>query len=353
MTVDREYCMSSFLTYRTIHNPEFTFADWLLPRRFDLPSIEERLPVRDSETLKNELRRATQEASKDGKAALALSGGIDSAILAKFMPKGSVAYTFRCVVPGIQVTDESATAARYAEECGLEHRIIDISWEDVQRLSPALMKRRGAPIHSIEAQICKAAMQAKADGFERLIFGESADANYGGHDGLLSKDWLAGDFIERYTYVKPWKALVNPCLALDGYKPFIRDGHIDPHTFTSTFYIRESTSSYFNACGLAGCDAILPFLGTYLDAPIDYARVRGGESKYLVREVFRSLYPDFVAPPKLPMPRATNEWFKDWKGPVRPEFLPHCTDNMTGDQKWMVYCLEMFLNLLDSGFEGV
>lgn len=205
MTVDREYCMSAFLTYRTIHNPEFTFADWLLPRHFDLPSIEERLPVRDSETLKNELRRATQEAAKDGKAALALSGGIDSAILAKFMPRGSVAYTFRCVVPGIQVTDESATAARYAEECGLEHRIIDISWEDVQRLSPALMKRRGAPIHSIEVQICKAAMQAKADGFERLIFGESADANYGGHDGLLSKDWLAGDFIERYTYVSRGK----------------------------------------------------------------------------------------------------------------------------------------------------
>ena len=29
-------------------------------------------------------------------------------------------------------------------------------------LTPALMKRRGAPIHSIEVQICKAAMQAKA-----------------------------------------------------------------------------------------------------------------------------------------------------------------------------------------------
>ena len=96
----------------------------------------------------------------------------------------------------------------------------------------------------------------------------------------------------------------------------------------------------------------MPFLGTYLDAPIDYARIRGGESKYLVREAFRSLYPDFVAPKKLPMPRATNEWFRDWKGPARPEFLPHCTDNMTGDQKWLVYCLELFLNLLDTGFAG-
>ena len=351
MTVDREYCMSSFLTYRVIADPERCFAEGLPPRKFPFP--QKRLPVKDSSTLKSELERATRDACKDGKAALALSGGIDSAILAKFMPKGSTAYTFRCVVPGQQVTDESPAAARFAEECGLIHKVVDITWEDMLALTPALMKRRGAPIHSIEVQICKAAMQAKQDGFERLIFGETADVNYGGQDGLLSQDWLAGDFIERYTYVKPWKALTHPRLALEGFAPFIRDGHIDPQTFNSTFYIRESTTSYFNACGLADCEAVIPFLGTYLAVPLDYARVRGGESKYLVREVFKSLYPDFVAPPKLPMPRATNEWFKDWKGPVRPEFLPHCTDNMTGDQKWLVYCLEMFLNLLDSGFEGV
>ena len=126
MTVDRVYCMNSFLTYRTIQDGEYAFADWLPARRFSLPPLEDRLPVRDSETLENELRRATQEAGKDGKAALALSGGIDSASLARFMPKGSTAYTFRCVVPGMQVTDESPGAARYAEKCGLDHRIVDI-----------------------------------------------------------------------------------------------------------------------------------------------------------------------------------------------------------------------------------
>lgn len=84
---------------------------------------------------------------------------------------------------------------------------------------------------------------------------------------------------------------------------------------------------------------------TYLDAPIDYQRIRSGETKYLVREAFRKLYPDLEMPEKTPMPRPVNEWFKDWEGPKRPEFFPHCTDNMTGDQKWMVWCLERFLNL--------
>ena len=53
MTVDREYCMSSFLTYRIIQDGEYAFADWLPARRFSLPPLEKRLPVRDSETLEN------------------------------------------------------------------------------------------------------------------------------------------------------------------------------------------------------------------------------------------------------------------------------------------------------------
>ena len=143
MTVDREYCMSSFLTYRIIADMERCFAPGVEPRRFPFP--EKRLPVRDSQTLLAELERATREACKDGKAALALSGGIDSAILARFMPKGSTAYTFRCVVPGMQVTDESPAAARFAAECGLKHEIIDIYWEDFEALTPKLMKHKGMP----------------------------------------------------------------------------------------------------------------------------------------------------------------------------------------------------------------
>ena len=53
MTVDREYCMSSFLTYRIIADMERCFAPGVEPRRFPFP--EKRLPVRDSQTLLAEL----------------------------------------------------------------------------------------------------------------------------------------------------------------------------------------------------------------------------------------------------------------------------------------------------------
>lgn len=136
-------------------------------------------------------------------------------IWAKFMPKGSTAYTFRCIVPGIQVVDETPVAAKYAQECGLKHKIVEIFWEDFEWFSSLLMKRKGAPIHSIEVQIYKAALQAKEEGIDALIFGENADVIYGGMDGLLSKDWLLGDFIERYSYVLPYKVLRNPVMVLE------------------------------------------------------------------------------------------------------------------------------------------
>jgi len=328
--------MSEYLMYR------YVFREGL---SINLPVDSSRIPVKTSDELLESLERLTHEASQDGKAALALSGGIDSAILAKFMPKGSTAYTFRCVVPGIKVTDESERAKVYADICGLKHKVVDIYWEDVEAVIDGLMKHKGAPIHSIEAQIYIAARKAKSEGFNKFVFGESADVTYGGMNGLLVKDWLFGEFVDRYTYVMPYKVLREPVMPLEIYRNFESEGNVDGHNFVSKFFRFESLNSYINACETAGSKFIAPYSMTYLDAPIDYQRIRSGETKYLVREAFRKLYPDLEMPEKIPMPRPVNEWFKDWEGPKRPEFFPHCTDNMTGDQKWMVWCLERFLNL--------
>ncbi len=133
------------------------------------------------------------------------------------MPKGSVAYTFKCVVPGIDIIDESSMAAKYAKACGLEHRIVEIRWKDMEEFVLPLMAHKGAPIHSIECQIYKVALQAKVDGFERFIYGEAADCVFGGLSNLLSKDWKFGDFVERYSYVMPYKVLRESELVLESF----------------------------------------------------------------------------------------------------------------------------------------
>ena len=345
MIADKNYCMSSFLTYRTIADKNKCFKDGIVPRYFN--NNFTKIPVCNSDDLEAALKKQMEEWTKDGKAALALSGGIDSAILAKYMPKGSKAYTFQCIVPGTEVANEVPQAKKYAEECGLEHEVIEIYWEDIEKYSPVLMKHKGAPMHSIEIQIYKAAMKAKADGYDRLIFGESSDVNYGGLSGLMSKDWTFGEFVERYSYVMPYKVLKDAMMINEPYKKYEKDGYIDAHEFCRGFFLEEGMGSYENACSCAGIDIKTPYVTTRLAVPLDYERIRRGENKYIVREVFNRLYKGFEVPEKLPMPRATNEWFKDWNGPVRDEFWKNCVCGMTGDQKWLVWILEKFLDMLD------
>lgn len=333
---------------RTVYDQSKTFKEGVVPKFFQNNS--DRQPVKDSYELEEVLRREVEKAAQTGKMALALSGGIDSAILAKFCPKGTIAYTFKCVVPGIEVTDETGAAAKYAEECGLDHRVIEIYWEDFEKYAPVLMKHKGAPIHSIEVQIYKAALKAKEQGIDVMLFGESADVNFGGMDQLLSKDWTVPAFMDRYAYVMPYKALRKSKIISEPFLQYEKeDGFIDAHDFNRNVFYCEAMGTYTNAVETAGIQLAAPFSKTYMGVPMDYQRIRNGEGKYLVREVFNRLYPDFVMPQKTPMPRPMNEWFKDWTGPVREEFWPHCTDNMTGDQKWLVWALEKFLNMLDQG----
>ena len=143
--VDKAFCMSSYLMYRYVFNPDKSFLEGKPCSIVDISFP--RKPVKTAEDLLAVLEQCVRENCRDGRAALALSGGIDSAILAKFCPTGTKAYTFRCIVPGTKVTDETEQATRWAEVCGLDHEIIDIHWEDVEAVCDDLMRHKGAPVH--------------------------------------------------------------------------------------------------------------------------------------------------------------------------------------------------------------
>lgn len=96
------------------------------------------------------------------KTAILLSGGMDSAILASYMPKGTKAYTLKCI--SYNAIDETNQAKKYTEKYDLEHKIIEITWDDYLNLTPKLMKYDGVSIHSIEPQLLKAANMLKKQG---------------------------------------------------------------------------------------------------------------------------------------------------------------------------------------------
>lgn len=346
MVVDKNYCMSSYLRFRTIIDISKTFSKKYPLNIYDVPS--NLTPIYNSHDLESFLKKRVKEICERSKVAICLSGGIDSAILAKFMPEGSTAYTFRCVVDGVKTIDETDAAKKYAAECKLKHKIIDIYWSDLQQYSPILMKHKGSPIHSIEVQIYKACLKAKEDGFDALIFGESADCNYGGFNRLLSKDWDINEFIDRYTFLNPFLVLRHPVDIVDPFLNFSnKKGIVDVHEFMRHIFLKESLNSYLNACSTAGITCFAPFSETFLASNLDLKKIRDGNNKYIVREVFSRLFPQFKQPEKIPMPRATNEWFNGWTCKKRDEFRDDIPfDKLTGDQKWQLYSLDTFLDMI-------
>ena len=227
---------------------------------------------------------------------------------------------------------------------------MDISFDEIQAYINPVMENKGAPVHSIEPQILKAALQAKKDGIEMMFVGESSDLVFGGMDGLLSKDWLFDEFVKRYTFLFPEDVLVEPVSMNYLYERYRQDGdRINYLKFMDDVFAIESSSSYFNAFAVASIPYYDPYARLKMAEPLDLARIRNGEPKYLIRELMKKKYPDIPVPDKVPMPRPVDDYFKNWKGPKRLEFKSDLDmSQFTGNQKWQLWCLERFLNLYDN-----
>lgn len=340
MKNDSQFCMNSYLRYRTIVDHERRFGERIHPWYYT--ETKERVPVNTSEELDRELRRRIGEALADGPVALMLSSGMDSAILATYLPKGTQTYTLHCHAnSGI---DETEAARYYAQVNGLKHNVVDVYWEDYEKYTLPLMRQKGCPIHSIEVQIYKAALQAQKDGIKTLIFGETADIIYGGHSKLLSRNWTLDAFAERFSFVDPEKVLKSPMEIKEPILPYVtEDGCVDVFAFLNGFEYSVSLGFYTNACKLGQVKLAVPYAHTLLGHPLDLKRIRNGEGKYIIRELYQKLYPGHAVPDKTPLPRPMTEWLADWKGPEHPAFIKEHISELTGDQKWYVYALDQFM----------
>ena len=340
MQTDLNFCMNSYLTYRTIVDQSRRFFDFVDPWFYH--NDKPRTPIHSADELDQHLRSEINRALQNGPVALMLSSGMDSAILAAYLPEGTQTYTLHCQADsGI---DETEVAKQYAEKNGLKHTVIDIHWSDYEEFALPLMKQKGYPIHSIEVQVYRAALQAKQDGIKTLIFGETADIIYGGHSQLLSRDWDLEQFTRRFSFVDVTKVLQHPQIIQDPILPHVQpDGNVDVFGFLNAFEYDVSLGFYNNACRMGQINFFAPYSSSILGQPLDLNRIRSGEGKYIIRELFQKLYPDMPIPAKTPLPRPMTEWLKNWTGPLHEELIADHIPTMTGDQKWYLYALNQFL----------
>ena len=340
--VDKSFCMSSYLTFRYIIDDNVDFYDNINHKTITMIPESKRIQVKTSKDIDIELQKQFDRL-KGKKLGILLSGGMDSACLASYMT-GQDAYTFRFDGGEFQ-KEELARAEHYASVYKLRLHYVDISWDNVIYHIDNLMKVKGAPVHSIEPQIAQAALQAKNDGIDMMIIGDAADYVFGGMNELHAKDWTYDEFKARFTYIEPSKIL-NECIDMDfAFEKYRKDDKIDYISLMHEYTDIESYSSYDNAFNTVDMDYLDPYEILIMSEPLDLARIRNGESKYLIRELFRMKYPDMTVPEKLPMPRPVDKYFVNWNGPSRYEFKKNIDMNeFSGNQKWLMWCLERFLN---------
>ena len=343
MSVDKNYCMSSYMAFRYIAKDGVDFYPDMHHANITPIADNEKILVHTADDIDCAIRTQMDKFSGKKKGIM-LSGGMDSAIVASYM-SGCDAYTFRFLGGKFQ-KDELSRAEYYAKYYGLKLHYVDITWETVLNHLDAVMRAKCAPVHSIEPQILQAALQAKEDGVEMMFVGESSDLVFGGMDQLLSKDWTFNEFKARYTFTDPLVVLNNPVSVDEVFEKYRKkEDRIDFLSFMDDVFSIESSSSYMNAFGVAGMDYYDPYARLKMAETLDLYRVRHGEPKYLIRDLMHKKYPDIPVPDKVPMPRPVDEYFKDWKGPMRPKFRQDLEmTKFTGNQKWQMFCLERFLN---------
>lgn len=342
--LNKDFCCSSFLAFRYIEKENVDFFRGLHHRNYELPNKKELVPIGNEYDLDNELKRIFSSLT-DKKLGILISGGMDSACLATYMPKGSDAYTFR-FLNGQYDSDELHRAKIFAKECELNLHYVDIDFNIVKKCLKPVMDYKNAPVHSIEPQLYKAALQAKEDGVEMLVVGDAADYVFYGMDGLLSKDWNFDEFYKRVIYIEPSEVLVNPKDIKYLFERYRKDNNmVDFLGFYDKSITEESYGSYYNAFSAANMPYVDPYEKMILKEPVDLSRIRNGDSKYYVRSLFKMKYPSIPLPEKHPMPRPVDEYFKNWKGPTRKEFKKDLDmSKYSGNQKWLLWCLEQFLN---------
>lgn len=345
---NKDFCLSSYIAFRYIWKEGMDFYPGFHHHNYEPIPKSEQIPVVTSADIDREIQRQMDALyERYDHIGILLSGGMDSANLAAYLRPGSHAYTFTSATGVFDADVERA--AKYCQNFGLQHHLIDIDFDDFKRYTPIVMAAKDAPVHSIEPQIYKAAVQARKDGVEMVLVGESADLIFGGMDKLITPEWTFDAFVRRYTFLDPELVLSNPVSQAELYEPYrVGTDGIDVMRFMDEVFAIESSSSYLNAFAVARMPYYDPYARLVMAEPLDMQRVRNGEPKYLVRGLYAMKYPELEIPFKMPMPRPVDTIFKDWTGPTRKEFRKDIPmQQLTGNQKWQLWCAEQFLNLFD------
>ncbi|KDE60046.1 asparagine synthase [Halostagnicola sp. A56] len=158
--------------------------DWQPDRVWELPDPT---PEADNETALETLSQALETATttmKTDDAAVAFSGGVDSALVAELLDAPLYVVGF----PDSHDVDAARTAAA---AMGRDLTVVELEPADLERAVPAVARAIGRT-NAMDVQIALGlslvAERVAADGFDRLAVGQGADELFGGYEKVVRLD---------------------------------------------------------------------------------------------------------------------------------------------------------------------
>ncbi|MGR3677143.1 MAG: asparagine synthase-related protein [Paracoccaceae bacterium] len=334
------------MTHRAVSgSPLRNESLYLLYRRFfPIDRATDLHPVATAEEMRSYI--AGRFAETEGRIGIMLSGGMDSALLASFLPKGSIAYT----LDYNKVADrfhEFDLAAEFVPE-GIEHKKVTVTSDAYHEMCRKLTHLKKAPTVPHDPSVGITAEAAVKDGITHMVTGAGADGHFAGFAHLYKDPSFAGvrDTLAK-QFVLPSKVLKDPAPTDWVLGHFSIDGIVDVRTFleeigTEGTAVRDTMI----ACGLV---PLFPLTEMIYTGPYEITR-RGG--KHPIVDLFKLIYDGRRPNPKLALPVPYGPFMRNYT-PRRPEFLPEGVAALTAKQQYQIYALELYMDMRDEfGWEA-
>jgi len=332
-------CVSAFLRYRDFPGNLSPFEN---KRFFELPTLP-KISIKNSCDLDRYLKDyfSRIDFSKTG---IMLSGGIDSALLASYCPKGTIAFTLS--YPEMSDIDEVKQASFYANLFGLKLVVVPVTFQDVLDFQDDLMLHKQAPLSSIEISLYKMSLTALDYGLENLLSGVGADCTFGGLFNLMSTNWTNEEFIEKFTFLNPSIVLKKTFDDLSFFEKYEGLPYFDTIGFLRNVFGLSTISYFLNATTLANINLLCPYEYVSPDFELDFESMKNGNEKPILRTLFKDRVGEVFVPRKYALPRPTSFWEQFYGDIENNEFLPNAYSLCkTPEQKWIVYTTNHFLTL--------
>ncbi len=285
------------------------------------------------------------------KTGIMLSGGIDSVLLASYMPKGSYAFTIS--YPEMKQKDEVEKAKHFAEEFSLKLVVVPVTFEDVLKYQDELMKFKGQPLATIEIGIYKMCLEAKKCGLTRVLSGMGADGTFGGTFLLMSRDWTNKEFVDRFTYIDPAIVMKKPVDSMEFYELYYGNPYYNLQGFLDDVETEYTIAYFMNPCELSGIKLYVPYEDCKRGFELSRDDMLNGREKIVLRKLFKKRLGYDYEGIKYAFPRPTEHWLKLYDEKLDEMFFEDSYSRLKKpEQKWVLYTTNHFIRLFSSGKLG-